>query len=202
MWKCRGSEPYRDKGRKVKCPNAYVRSWFDGDGPEVCGKCGSGILREDRWLPNDSTKDRYTLVRLVAWYCEEQSDTGGLQPWAFPDGTPAVELSFQLPLPEEWKSTYGDQYVLCGHMDSIVRFGGEGRQEPPLGAELFISDNKTTKSFLGAGYGKRTELGKKIPAAVYREEPSRLKIGKHFGETVISAPGRIVKSRPSRVTAA
>src|SRR5690606_221916 len=64
----------------------------------------------------------------------------GLAPYAFPDGTPAVELSFKLPLP--WQNAYGETYVLAGHLDYIGTFG----------SELFIVDNKTTTHSLTAKF--------------------------------------------------
>lgn len=95
----------------------------------------------------DKVKNRESLVRLVAWYCFEQPENlgeQGLSPFAFPDGTPAVELSFKLPLP--FNTPDGQPYILAGHMDAIKTFG-------PI--ETFVTDNKTTKGFLGVTYWKQ-----------------------------------------------
>lgn len=144
QWRCTGTEPYKNaKGNKAKCPWSHKGHWFPQPGPSTCGECGSDTETERRWIANDNYKDRYSLVRLVSWYCDEQSEELGAQgvtPYAFPDGTPAVELSFTLPLP--WKTPNGEPYLLAGHMDSIVSASGE----------YFIADNKTTKKSLGEGY--------------------------------------------------
>lgn len=147
QWHCLGTKKYKNaKGNAAKCPYSHKGKWFMGEGPSCCGECGSETETQRRWLPADKHKNRHTLVRLVAWYCEEQPEdysTGGLKPYAFPDGTPAVELSFKLPLP--WKSPAGEQYIFAGHMDAIKTHG----------VDPFVTDNKTTKSYLGAAYWKQ-----------------------------------------------
>lgn len=156
QWRCTGTNPYRNaKGNRAKCPFSHARVWVSGAGPDVCGTCGSPTHTERRWVGDDRVKDRPTLVRLVAGYCDAQAETeeDGLYPVAFPDGTPAVELSFKLPLP--WKAQpyfdryegdipprEAERYVLAGHMDSIMSFAGEH----------FITDNKTTGKGLTPSY--------------------------------------------------
>lgn len=155
MWRCTGSVPYRNaRGNKAKCPYSHKGAWFPAPGPDVCGHCGSSTEAERQWISNNRAKDRYSLVRLVMAYCDDQADSPetGPYPYAFPNGQPAVELSFQMPLP--WSTpggysttgkvtTWGNEkYVLCGHLDSIMTYGEEN----------FISDNKTTKNALGAVY--------------------------------------------------
>ncbi len=103
------------------------------------------------WRPwaGDGKKTRHALVRAVIWYCDAQQDVGGVQPYAFPDGTPAVELSFRLPLGREFSPAaagYGlhapEPYLLCGHMDSLATFGGQ----------TFVRERKTTEKTLGGYY--------------------------------------------------
>jgi hypothetical protein len=146
-WRCEGTTKYKNaKGNAAKCPYSHKGKWFPGDGPSTCGECGSCTITERRYQPGDRVKNRHTLVRLVAWYCEEQADDyaqSGLRPYAFPDGTPAVELSFKLPLP--WKSSAGDQYILAGHMDGIKTHGND-----PL-----VTDNKTTKGAITQNYWRQ-----------------------------------------------
>lgn len=149
QWRCTGTEPYKNaKGNRAKCPFSHKGKWFPGEGPGICGVCGSDTQHERRYLPFDKVKNRESLVRLVEWYCEEQPERlgidGGLSPYAFPDGTPAVELSFKLPLP--FNTPDGQPYILAGHMDSIKTFGA---------IETFVADNKTTKAFLGPLYWKQ-----------------------------------------------
>lgn len=140
QWRCTGTEKYHNnKGNPAKCPFSHKGVWMDGFAPGVCGECGSPTQEAVNWLPLNPAKDRYTLLRLVTWYCEEQKGSQ-VRPYSFPDGTPAVELSFRMPLP--WTSPAGDPYILCGHNDSLVTFGDEG----------FVSDNKTTKKQLGPAY--------------------------------------------------
>lgn len=148
QWRCTGVEPFRNaKGNKAKCPWSFKGHWFPGQGGHVCGTCGSPTHTERRWLPTDGYKDRYSLLRLVAWYCDDQPENREDGMWPH-----AVELSFKLPLPwttmrfamEGGKTQYsgGEQYVLAGHMDSLMW----------LGDELFITDNKTTGKSLNAQY--------------------------------------------------
>lgn len=148
QWRCLGTEKYRNsKGNAAKCPYSHKGKFFPGEGPETCGVCGSLTEHERRYLPYDKIKNRETLVRLVEWYCEDQpAEVGGagLFPYAFPDGTPAVELSFKLPLP--FNTPNGQAYILAGHLDAIKTFGK---------METFITDNKTTKSYLGPPYWKQ-----------------------------------------------
>lgn len=155
QWRCTGTNLYRNgKGNRAKCPWSHKGVWLPSPAPDVCGECGSPCETQRRWVPDHNTKDRYTLVRLVAWYCDEQAgeSTAGPVPYSFPNGQPAVELSFVLPLPirplkqpglGEYPAEYYDEpYLLCGHIDSIMQFG----------AERFISDNKTTKNALTPAY--------------------------------------------------
>lgn len=144
-WRCTGTEKYKNaKGNTAKCPYSHKGVWF----PEfsrpgaTCGECGSPTEVARNYAPNDPAKNRQTLVRMLIWYIEEQPENleDGLHPYVFPDGTPAVELSFRLPTP--WKSRYGDEYLLVGHLDYIGVFG----------AEMFSVDNKTTTKTLGASF--------------------------------------------------
>lgn len=140
QWHCLGTEKYKNaKGNAAKCPRSHKGVWSEDEAPSICGDCGSDIEVLDNWVPGHPSKDRYSLLRLVAWYCEENKSSH-LQPYAFPNGQPAVELSFRFPA--DWQSPFGDTYIICGHIDSIMSFG----------KEHFIADNKTTKSALGALY--------------------------------------------------
>lgn len=149
QWRCTGLDaegnpvPYRNsKGNRAKCPYSHAGAFFPMPAPYICGECGAEIETVRNYLPGDSAKNRQTLVRTVAWYIEEQPEelSEGLRPYAFPDGTPAVELSFKLPLP--WQSPYGENYILAGHLDYIGVFG----------PEMFVVDNKTTTKGLTAKF--------------------------------------------------
>lgn len=143
LWHCTGTVKYKNpKGNRAKCPNAHVGVWFPAPAPETCGLCGSPIEVVRQYVPVDRLKNRKTLIRLVAWYCEEQPEhmDEGWHALKFPNGQPAVELSWKIPL--DWSNKYGEPYILAGHFDSLMT---DGR-------EVFVSDNKTTKNSFGASY--------------------------------------------------
>lgn len=135
LWRCTHKP---GKGKK-KCPYAHAGKWWPVPAPVVCGQCGSPIQEEVRWVPDDPVKNRNTLIRLVEWYCSEQPETGGVQPYRFPDGTQGVELSFRLPLP--FTTGTGQRYLLCGHLDGIAVFD-----------EHYVRERKTTKHGLTKTY--------------------------------------------------
>lgn len=95
------------------------------------------------WDSLDNRRTRWTLIRALVWWVDEWGD-GAVQPYVFPDGTPAIELSFTIPLP--MKTPDGDPYLLCGHLDGVVNFGAHDR---------YIKERKTTTSTLGSYYFKR-----------------------------------------------
>lgn len=143
QWKCAGTEKYVNaRGNRAKCPYAHAKIWLDGEAPDVCGECGSAILRQTNYLPDDAKKHRVNLIRALIWYVEDQPEQldDGLRPYAFPDGTPAVELSFRLALPKQTPD--GEPYLLCGHIDYIGQ----------MGDDLYVVDNKTTGAALGGYY--------------------------------------------------
>lgn len=148
QWKCTGLDaeglpvPFKNaKGNKAKCPYSHKHAWFDAPGPSTCS-CGAMTNTVTRWLPAHSAKDRYGLIRLVCWYWEEQAEgEDGLRVYVFPDGTPAVELSFAFPVGLTTRRS-GEPYLLCGHLDTIKTNG----------VETFPADNKTTGHHPGAAY--------------------------------------------------
>lgn len=143
LWRCTGTQPYKNaKGNRAKCPWSHKGVWNPSPAPDTCGECGSPTEIVRQYVPNHASKNRETLVRLVAWYCEEQPEdlTADWHALKFPDGKPAVELSWKLPLP--FKNKSGEAYVLSGHFDSIMTDTQES----------FISDNKTTKASINQSY--------------------------------------------------
>lgn len=150
MWRCEGTEPYKQGGRRVKCPHAKVGAWTPGEGPEVCGVCGSGTHTERVWIPGKKGKDRPALLRLVWAMTEETPEdyAGRPRPFAFPDGTPAVELPLRVPLP--FQTPTGQPYILAGYLDEIeVEDAVPALDLPP---SYDIVDYKTTAKTLGDGY--------------------------------------------------
>lgn len=143
FWRCTGTEPYRnEKGNRAKCPYSHSGKWFPLPAPETCGSCASPTETVRQWVPIHASKDRIALVRLVVWYIEDQplELDNGVAPYAFPDGTPAVELPFRVALEEQ--TPYGENYVLAGYLDGIKTFGDEA----------FIADYKTTAKGLGSNF--------------------------------------------------
>ena len=149
MWHCTGvdaqGEPVKYKNRKgnaAKCPYSHKGKWFPDDAPDVCGECGAETETVKQYLPEHPAKNRETLVRTVLWYIEDQPDEldDGLRPIMLDEETPAVELSFKLPLP--WTSPFGETYIICGHLDNISAFGEEN----------FVVDNKTTTKALNSAF--------------------------------------------------
>lgn len=76
----------------------------------------------------DSKKTRPNLIRSIVWYIDQFGDESesGIKTHHLPSGKPAVELSFTLDLDED--------FVLCGHLDRVVDYGGS----------LYVMDQKTT----------------------------------------------------------
>lgn len=143
LWRCTGEVPYRNsKGNAAKCPYSHKGKWFPAPAPEPCGECGSPVEEKTTYVAEDTAKNRLTLIRLIIWWMDNQPEdlAQGLHAYVFPNGVPAVELSFKLPLPIQ--TPYGEDYVLSGHIDYIGEFG----------PDKFIIDNKTTKKGLTASF--------------------------------------------------
>lgn len=128
VWRCSNWIP---KKRPVyTC--AAAKGWWAGS-PDRCPYCGEKVALRDAWVPDNKFKNRYTLIRTVLRYCDEQPAEGGVKPIVFPNGKVALELSFTMELP--WVSPDGDGYILCGHLDSMVEIAGENA----------VRERKTTK---------------------------------------------------------
>ena len=85
------------------------------------------------WESGDSYKNRYTLIRSLVWYVEENLYSA-YQTVILANGKPAVELSFKFAA----FTVEGEPISLAGHMDKLVSNRGE----------TFVADHKTTKSAL------------------------------------------------------
>ena len=142
MWHCLHKTGQGDLMGKKKCPYAHAGKWHPLPAPEVCGMCGSATEVENRWLSYEPTKDRKTLLRLVTWYCEEQTKRlgDGVRPVKMKDGTHAVEVSFRFPAGVTAQT--GEEFELCGHMDGLASFG----------PDVYVRERKTTKKTLSRTY--------------------------------------------------
>ena len=105
--------------------------------------------------PSIRNKSREALLRTVIWYLDKFVDDPA-ETVILDDGKPALEVSFKFEL--DWgpgrnqkfdhdneslvpNSTW-QPYLLCGHLDRIVRYN----------SELFVMDRKTTTMTLGDYY--------------------------------------------------
>lgn len=97
-------------------------------------------MRTGGWESDDDKKNRRTLIRALVWYCDEQTDEGGIQPYAFPGGKAALEVDFLLPVDKV--AGTGEEFLLRGKIDSLAT----------LGDEVFVRERKTTGSTIGSYY--------------------------------------------------
>ena len=91
------------------------------------------------WTSDDPNRSRETLVRSVVWYTEHFRDDV-LETYIFPNGAPAIELSFRFDLPIE--TPEGDPYIYVGHIDKIAR----------MASQLWNVERKHTKRTLSSSY--------------------------------------------------
>jgi hypothetical protein len=103
------------------------------------------------WLSDHPSKNRETLIRSIIWYLDQFKDDPA-STLILANGKPAVELSFRMEL--DWgpkaattkrkpfndktaeEMQWGQPYILCGHLDRVVEFGGQ----------RYVMDRKTTGS--------------------------------------------------------
>jgi hypothetical protein len=87
--------------------------------------------------PSGWVRTRFTLIRAFVWYADKyRSDHA--KTIILKDGKPATELSFRIAIP--LTTPDGEQYILCGHIDRVVRFG----------EEVMIDDYKTSASTISS----------------------------------------------------
>lgn len=103
------------------------------------------IDRIDDWDPNPTPgkrsevlKSKENLVRTVVWYLDHYEDDAA-KTVILDNGKPAVELTFAFELPFK---VQGQNYMLCGHLDKLVRYSGD----------LYVMDHKTSTTTLGASF--------------------------------------------------
>jgi RecB family exonuclease len=132
----------------------------------LAGLLGENLLN-DR---NERTKE--TLIRATVWYLD-QFKNDPAQTNIRPDGTPAVEYSFQLPLFNIDNQTI----YLAGHLDRVATFQNS----------VYLCDYKTTKSDLGdrflstfkpsyqfEGYLAAAHILSSVPTSVFPSPPTGL----------------------------
>lgn len=136
-----------------------AKSKGDSHVPALHFTVRSLLERIHDWNPVPNTKSeelktKWNLLRSVIWYLEKYKDDPATT-IILKDGTPAMELSFKFELDWGPIDTKGDwverngkklptsqPYLLCGHLDRVVDFGGE----------TFVMDRKTSTSTLSGYY--------------------------------------------------
>ncbi|HEX4500600.1 MAG TPA: PD-(D/E)XK nuclease family protein [Scandinavium sp.] len=106
---------------------------------------GITLVNSYGWNSDDTKRNRETLIRSIVWYLDEFA-TDPLKTVTLENGKPAVELSFRMEL--DWGPPGGPPYLLCGHLDRIVEFGGG----------QYVTDRKTTSHTIGSDYFGRFDL--------------------------------------------
>lgn len=97
------------------------------------------------WASDHNIKTRDSLLRSIVWYLEKFANDPA-ETVILGNAKPAVELSFRLE-PGFKSGIDGREYILCGHLDRVVRFNDQ----------LWDLDRKTTKYTLDENYaGKFT----------------------------------------------
>lgn len=105
------------------------------------------------WTPDRTSragkyKNRESIAALVIDYLDHFADDPA-ETFILADGRPAVELSFRFAL--DWGPSYGwseestgfsQPYLLSGHLDRVVNFGGS----------LYVMDRKTSLQTLSSYY--------------------------------------------------
>jgi hypothetical protein len=102
------------------------------------------MFRINDWRPEHKYKNRLNLLQCVIGYLDAH-ENDKVQVVLKNDGTPMVELSFRFEI--ELMCTADQPYVLCGHMDDIVKFN----------SDYFVRDHKTGKETLNYAYWKKFE---------------------------------------------
>lgn len=103
------------------------------------------------WDSGDTARNRENLIRSLIWHIEEFRHHS-METLVFPDGRPAVELSFKMDTGIPVNKSNSHTYQLSGHMDRIVKFDGS----------QYVSDHKTTKTTLGPYYFRQYEVNNQM----------------------------------------
>lgn len=133
------------------------------------------LIRSADFVSDHKLKNRPFLIRTMVWYFD-QFETDPAETLILDTDKPAVEVSFRFeleygpesqPLQVTEKEVYGEgsdrlidaisnpnrqPYLLCGHLDRVVTFGGE----------TFIVDHKTTSTTPGQFFFNQFEPNNQI----------------------------------------
>ena len=94
------------------------------------------------WATSNRNRSRFALVRAFVWYTEHyKNDT--LKTEKLTDGSPAVEVSWRMPLP--LMNPDGEPYLAVGYWDGVANYS----------ERIWPHEHKTTEGSLGDFYWKR-----------------------------------------------
>ncbi len=114
------------------------------DREEALEKCVSLLLEESKGMAEKNTKTRFTLAAAIVDYADFY-EKDRMRTMRLSDGTPATELSFQIPLELDYKKAVLERITFCGHLDRVSLFEGTP----------YVVDVKTTvQSLSEAGTSK------------------------------------------------
>lgn len=155
-----GNEPIEGEPGPLDHENALrlvVHSVLQWTWEEYDDFTAEGHRPSGPWPSDHPAKNRFTLVRSVIWYLDQFKDDPA-STLILANGKPAVELSFRMELDWGPKITFmgldpsmpfgasekaveikqdsGQPYILCGHLDRVVEYGGQ----------KYVMDRKTTGS--------------------------------------------------------
>lgn len=148
VWSCTGTAAFRNEnGNRAKCPYSHAGKLFPGEGPEVCGKCGSATETQEVYMPVHPVKDRRALLRLIFQYTEEQRDAT-LQIMSLEvkdkEGRDRHMALAEVPWVIPIMILDGVTFSISGWFDTMKRYAGTDH--------VYITDLKTSKNALNAHY--------------------------------------------------
>jgi hypothetical protein len=128
---------------------AIMQAWQDAQEPIPGWSLDQMAEYSNR--PSDTNRTLESMIRAICWYAEEFGEDDTLETLVLPDGTWAHELEFLMPL-DMW-SPHGEQYMLGGYLDRMVR-----RKDQDGDGEVLVLDRKSTTSSLGPFFKKKFAL--------------------------------------------
>lgn len=130
----------------------YDRLVAAGESHECAQQAAVGVaLRNACGLEasEDTKKNLSTLTRLIVWYTEQFKEDP-LQTVIFETGEPALEVRFEVPIPNT-------HYWFSGYVDKLVKYEDE----------YYVLERKTTKWTLGDDYFLRYSPDTQVSAYVW-----------------------------------
>ena len=133
----------------------FRKTYYDPDGSRdfdwALMKGTEAILEEwgdyePEFDPETKTLDR-CISALEVYFTEHNPATDYIQPYIKQDGTPAVEFSFSIPIPEVLHPTTGLPIIYCGRFDMLGTYQDR----------LAVIDEKTSKA-LGQTWRNQFDL--------------------------------------------